>query len=271
MCRWIAYMGPAIPMSLPLIDASHSLLAQSQNSTEGAEAVNGDGFGVGWYSSHLGTPGVYRDVRPAWNDENFRCLTSHIRSHLFMAHVRAATGTNIQRSNCHPFRHDKWLFQHNGLIPEFHRVRRDLMMRLDDQLFAQVQGSTDSEVLFYLALSLGLEQDPGEALARTVGIVEELLTEKQISGEFHFTIAAADGDSLYAVRYASEGAPRSLYYATELEVLQQLDPGLAAIPEGSMVVVSEPLGTAVEWNKVHPGSLLRASRDGVSVSTFGPR
>ena len=271
MCRWIAYVGPAIPMSLPLIDASHSLLVQSLNSTEGAEAVNGDGFGVGWYSSHLGTPGVYRDVRPAWNDENFRCLASHIRSHLFMAHVRAATGTGIQRSNCHPFRHGKWLFQHNGVIPEFHRLRRELMMRLDENLFVEVQGSTDSEVLFFLALTLGLENNPAEALARTVGMVEELLTEKQINGEFHFTIAAADGESLYAVRYASEGAPRSLYYATELEVLQQLDPGLGAIPEGSMVVVSEPLGPALEWNKVSPGSLLQASRDGISVNTFGPR
>ena len=90
MCRWIAYVGPAIPMSLPLVDAQHSLLVQSLNATEGAEPTNGDGFGVGWYSSHLGTPGVYHDVRPAWNDENFRCLASHIRSHMFLAHIRAA-------------------------------------------------------------------------------------------------------------------------------------------------------------------------------------
>jgi glutamine amidotransferase len=257
-------------MSLPLVDAQHSLLVQSLNATEGAEPTNGDGFGVGWYSSHLGTPGVYHDVRPAWNDENFRCLASHIRSHMFLAHIRAATGSPIQRSNCHPFRHGKWLFQHNGLIPEFQRLRRDLMLCLNEDLFAEVHGSTDSEVLFYLALSYGLENDPAAALAKTVGKVEELLTQKRIDGGFHFSIAAADGDSLYAVRYASEGEPRSLYFATDLEVLQELDPAFGAIPEGSVVVVSEPLTPVLQWNKVHPGTLLTASRDGVQLTAFGP-
>ncbi len=270
MCRWIAYVGPAIPMSLPLVDAQNSLLVQSRNATESEEPTNGDGFGVGWYSSHLGTPGIYHDVRPAWNDENFRSLASHIRSHMFLAHVRAATGTAIQRSNCHPFRHGKWLFQHNGLIPEFHRLRRDLMLSISEELFNDIQGSTDSEVLFYLALSLGLENDPGDALARTVGKVEELLTQKRIDGGFHFSVAVANGDSLYAARYASEGEPRSLYYATELGVLQDVDPAFSAIPEGSVVVVSEPLAPVLQWNRVHPGTLLTASRDGVRLTAFGP-
>ncbi len=270
MCRWIAYVGPAIPMSLPLVDAQHSLLVQSHSAAESVEPTNGDGFGAGWYSSHLGTPGVYRDVRPAWNDENFRSLASHIRSHMFMAHVRAATGTAIQRSNCHPFRHGKWLFQHNGLIPQFHRIRRELMMRIDDDLFAEVQGSTDSEILFYLALTFGLQNNPAEALARTVGKVEELLVQKRIDGALHFSIAVADGENLYAVRYASEGEPRSLYYATDLDVLQEVDPAFGAIPEGSVVVVSEPLGPVLQWNEVHPGTLLTASRDGVRLTAFGP-
>jgi glutamine amidotransferase len=270
MCRWIAYAGPAIPMSLALVEPKHSLLVQSQNAVEGAEPTNGDGFGVGWYSSHLGTPGMFKDVRPAWNDENFIDLTRHVRSHLFMAHVRAATGTAIQRSNCHPFRYGKWMFQHNGLIPQFHQIRRDLVLRVAPELFNAISGTTDSELLFHLALTEGLDQDPRHALSRTVGIVQEMLSERQIEGELHFSAALSDGESLFAVRYASQGTPRTLYFATELDVLHTVYPEVTAIPEGSVIVVSEPLGPVLHWESVPPGTLLEAGRGTVRLENFQP-
>lgn len=270
MCRWIAYSGPAIPMSLALVTPEHSLLVQSQNATEGAESTNGDGFGVGWYSGHLGTPGIYRDVRPAWNDDNFRDLARHIRSHMFMAHIRAATGSAIQRSNCHPFRHGNWLFQHNGLIPEFRRIRRELLLRVAPELFDEICGTTDSELLFYLALTYGLEQNPREALSRTIGKIEEMLTEHRIEGELQFSAAIANGDSLFAVRYASHGTPRTLYYATDLDALQTVYEEFSAIPEGSVVVVSEPLGPLLNWEAVPPGTLLEAGGGKVMLESFRP-
>jgi len=270
MCRWIAYTGPVIPMSIALIDARHSLLVQSERSTMGEEPMNGDGFGIGWYSAHLPTPGVFRDVRPAWNDENFRDLAAHIRSGMFMAHIRATTGTAVQRSNCHPFRHGRWLFQHNGVIPEFHLLRRDLMFEVGQDYFGGIAGSTDSEVIFHLALSLGLEKDPPSALTRTVRLVEDAMARRGVTGEFQFSAAAADGESIYAVRYASCGTPRTLFYATDLEVLRELDPALGAIPEGSIVVVSEPLGETVHWEEVPPGTIIRAGRGGVEIGAFGP-
>ncbi len=270
MCRWIAYTGPVIPMSIALIDARHSLLVQSERSTMGEEPMNGDGFGIGWYSTHLGTPGVFRDVRPAWNDENFRDLAAHIRSGMFMAHIRATTGTAVQRSNCHPFRHGRWLFQHNGLIPDFHVLRRDLTFEVGQNYFDGIQGTTDSEIIFHLALTYGLEDDAPAALARTVATVEEAMRRHGVSAEFQFSAAAANGESIYAVRYASRGTPRSLFYATDLEVLQELDPALGAIPEGSIVVVSEPLGETIHWEEVPAGTIIRAGRGGVEIGPFGP-
>lgn len=270
MCRWIAYTGPIIPMSIALIDAKHSLLVQSERSTMGEEPMNGDGFGIGWYSTHLETPGVFRDVRPAWNDENFRDLAAHIRSGMFMAHIRATTGTAVQRSNCHPFRHGRWLFQHNGLIPAFHVLRRDLMFEVGPQYFDNIQGTTDSEVIFHLALTHGLEEDPGAALARTVTSIEEAMERHGVTDEFQFSATAANGQSIYAVRYASHGTPRTLFYATDLEILRELDPALGAIPEGSIVVVSEPLGDTVHWEEVRPGTIIRAGQGGVDIGPFGP-
>lgn len=270
MCRWIAYTGPEIPMSLALIEAKHSLLVQSSHAELGTEPTNGDGFGVGWYSRHLSTPGVYRDVRPAWNDENFRDVTAHIRSRMFLAHIRATTGTAVQRSNCHPFRYGRWLFQHNGLIPDFFRLRRDLLFEISGDFFDSIQGTTDSEVIFHLALTYGLENDPPAALVRSISTIESLMDKHGVEGELQFSAAVADGESIYAVRYANHGTPRTLFYATDLDVLKELDPHLEAIPEGSIVVVSEPIGPALHWEEVPSGTLIRAGRGGVDVEGFRP-
>jgi predicted glutamine amidotransferase len=270
MCRWIAYTGPVIPMSIALIDAKHSLLVQSERSTMGEEPMNGDGFGIGWYSDHLETPGVFRDVRPAWNDDNFRDLAAHIRSGMFLAHIRATTVTAVQRSNCHPFRHGRWLFQHNGLIPDFHLLRRDLMFEVGEEYFDGIQGSTDSEVIFHLALTFGLEDDAPVALTRTVATIEETMKRHGVEDEFQFSATAANGQSIYAVRYASRGTPRTLFYATDLGVLRELDPALGAIPEGSIVVVSEPLGPTVHWEEVPAGTIIRAGQGGVDIGPFRP-
>src|SRR5438876_10033062 len=102
MCRWIAYRGETIPLEQYVTAPAHSLVVQSQRSLESTAATNGDGFGMGWYGEHP-EPGLYREVRPAWSDENLRYLCRHIQSHLYFAHVRAATGTPITRVNCHPF------------------------------------------------------------------------------------------------------------------------------------------------------------------------
>src|SRR5450755_419285 len=138
---------------------THSLVDQSLHSRLGAETTNGDGFGVGWYGAP-DTPGVYRSIERAWNDQNLRELAGHISSPLFFTHIRAAIGSAVQQTNCHPFRHDHWLFMHNGYINEFATIKRDLILAVDPSLYPKIQGQADTEVLFYLALTFGLEDDP---------------------------------------------------------------------------------------------------------------
>src|SRR5690606_4317909 len=120
--------------------------------------TNGDGFGIAWYDEQP-EPGLYRDILPAWSDPNLRSLARQVRSGLFLAHVRASTGTATNRSNCHPFAVGRWSFMHNGQIAGYARLRRRLDMLLPEELYAHRLGTTDSEVMFLLALSLGLEQD----------------------------------------------------------------------------------------------------------------
>ena len=269
MCRWLAYVGPPIDISLVLIKPKHSLLVQSLHASMNKLPTNGDGFGIGWYTDKE-KPGIYRDIRPAWNDSNFSNVAEQTRSRMFMGHVRAATGTAIQRTNCHPFRYGRWLFQHNGSIPEYLKLRRQLLLEVDPGLFNFIEGNTDSELMFYLALTYGLESDPPAALERLVGRIEQLRKETGIEDALQFSVAVADGERLYAVRYSSCDESRSLFYTRDLEILRDYDPTLADIPAGSIVVVSEPLGTAVAWTEVTESSLIIAEESGVEMRAFNP-
>jgi glutamine amidotransferase len=197
---------------------------------------------------------VYRSIHPAWNDRNLRELAAGISSPLFLAHIRASTGTAIQETNTHPFRYGNWLWMHNGLIREFARVKRELLLAVDDSLFTSIEGTTDSELMFYLALTFGLEDDPVAAVERMVGLVERTGRKHGVELPIQMTVATSDGRTLWAFRYSSEGDSRSLYFSTRMDALKALHPDLvelAAISDETRVVVSEPLGDLEgAWNVV---------------------
>jgi glutamine amidotransferase len=274
MCRWLAYSGTPIPLEELLVKRDRSLIDQSLHSRLGATTTNGDGFGVGWYDDG-GTPRLYRSTHPAWNDRNLRELAAGVSSPLFFAHIRASTGTAIQQTNTHPFRCGRWLWMHNGLVREFARVRRELVLAVDDSLFASIEGTTDSETMFYLALTFGLERDPVSAVERMVGFVEETGRAHGVEHPVQMTIATTDGCSIWAFRYSSEGDSRSLYFSTRMDNLRALYPEseeLARLSDETRVVVSEPLGGLPgAWNEVpesHVG-IVRPGED--EMRPFVPR
>ena len=275
MCRWLAYSGSPILLEELLYKTDHSLIDQSLHSRLGVETTNGDGFGVGWYGATSETPAVFRSIEPAWNDRNLREVASHVESPLFLAHIRASTGTAVQQTNCHPFRFGKWLWVHNGLVREFPRVKRELALAVDKSLFSYIEGSTDSELLFYLALTLGLEDDPPGAVERMVGLVEETGRRHGIEHPIQMTIGTADGANAWAFRYSSEGKSRSLYYSTNVRTLREMypeRPRLQEVSDESRIIVSEPIvELAGAWNEVPESSygLVCAGED--RLHEFRPR
>ena len=194
MCRWMAWHGQPVLIDELLFKTQHGIVDQSLHSRMGAEPTNGDGVGVGWYGGGEG-PAVYHSVAPAWGDANLRELAAHVESPLFLVHVRAAIGSPVQQTNCHPFRHGRWLFVHNGYVGDFEVIRRDLMWAIDPKLFAGIVGSTDTEVVFRLALTFGLEEDPIGALERTVGLIETTATECGVAPMVQGTFGVSDGSS----------------------------------------------------------------------------
>lgn len=244
MCRWLAYIGEPRRIEQFLYDGPNSLCEQAQHSHKAKLGVHSDGGGLGWYGAPA-EPGLYRDAGPAWSDPNLRELARVLESHVFFAHVRASTGAPNIDVNCHPFRAGKWLFMHNGQIGGFRQLRRRLYAKLSDASFDAIVGGTDSELLFQLMITNGLDEDPDNAIFRTINDVETLRSGEGIKEAFRATIAITNGESIRALRWASDKAAPSLY--------------LNCTPTGALAV-SEPLDEDISsWRAVPANTMLRLS------------
>jgi predicted glutamine amidotransferase len=274
MCRWLAYSGSPVLIEDLLFKPDHSLIDQSLHSKFGAETTNGDGFGLGWYAD-AEAPGLFRSTEPAWNDRNLVNLSRHIESPLFLAHVRAASGGAIQQTNCHPFRCQNWLWMHNGAIFDFLRVKRDLVLAVAPELYPGIEGSTDSEVFFYLALTFGLRDDPATAVEHAVGFIERTGHEHDIEFPIQMTVATSDGTNLWAFRYSSEGDSRSLYYSSDVNALKEHFPDspiLQELSDESRLIVSEPLSDLEgAWNEMPESSWCLVKDGEDDMKRFSPR
>jgi predicted glutamine amidotransferase len=233
MCRLVAYTGEPILLENLVVTPQRSLVHQSMQADEAKVTTNGDGFGLGWYTGDVDAagapqlPAIYREVTPAWSDENLLSLCAAVRSPLFFAHVRATTGTAVARHNCHPFRYGKYLFMHNGQIGDYAKVRRELESSLPDHLYAHRRGATDSELMFLLTVAIiEAGAKPVDAMTAMLEDVRAKMQARAIKTALRFTAVLSDGESLFVMRYASDSKPPSLY--------------LCAC-EGGTVVASEPL------------------------------
>jgi len=257
MCRWLAYSGSPVDVDRLLLAPKNSLIAQSLSATMGATVSNGDGFGLGWYGERE-APALFHSIEPAWSDRNLRELAAAIRTRLVFAHIRAATATPVQKTNCHPFRYGRWLWMHNGFIREFARIKRELAFDVAPALYPFIEGSTDSELFFYLALTLGLETDPPDAVARAVHRIEAIGRRHGVEHPIRMSVATSDGVRLWAFRYSSEGDSPSLFFSTDVPTLRATypdNPDFAGYCDDARVIVSEPLGDLKGvWNEVPESS-----------------
>jgi glutamine amidotransferase len=190
--------------------------------------------------------------------------------------MRAAIGSPVQQTNCHPFRHGRWLFVHNGYLGGIHNVRRDLVLAVDPSLFPDMRGSTDTEVVFHLALTHGLEDDPLGALERTVGFIEATAALHGVPDAVQGTFAVTDGTCLWAVRYATQGPPRSLFASADIDAIHELYPAherLQRLSRDDRLIVSEPLADLPGvWQEIPPTTAVSVRRGGVlEERPFRPR
>jgi predicted glutamine amidotransferase len=254
---------------------SHSLIEQSRAARFTTHLTNADGFGVGWYGlSEL--PGVYRSVAPAWSDRNLQELCAQIASPLFLAHVRAATGTPAQQTNCHPFRDGRWLVVHNGFVDNYPRLRRDLRWRWSLASSSASRGPPTQSCCSSWRSPSDSTEDPLPALERMAGYVDTIGHRHGVAEPLQMTAGVSDGERLYAVRYASGQAEANspLYVSNDARDVRQLypeDERLQHLSDEARAVVSEPLADLPGlWREVPPSSAEPADDQEVPCTSQAP-
>jgi glutamine amidotransferase len=237
MCRHAAYLGPAISLSRFLEDPDHSLVTQAYKPREMLTAtLNADGFGIGWQLAD-GSFGTYTNPMPVWSDVNLAHIGRALVSPLWLGNVRSATpGLPVNQANTHPFLVEGRLFSHNGFIHGFaDGPRARLRAHLEARHDAPIRGNTDSEYLFAaLRQELDGANDGETALRRLFDRVEDWLGG--VHGLFNFLLA--DGEAVYASRFAVRHEAPSLYVGS--------DPMFA----GGWLVASEPFTDDTSWQPV---------------------
>jgi glutamine amidotransferase len=271
VCRFVGYLGPELLLADLLYRPANSLIRQSFDSKERREPLNGDGFGVGWYTPEISsTPGLGVSVTPAWNNQNLHRASKHIRSRCIFAHVRAASpGMHVSEANCHPFQHGRFLWMHNGTIAEFWRIKRRLRASLPDHLYHKIEGTTDSEHAFSVFLhllgdceALCPAADMGDTLVKTIAQLEKWSAEAGISRPSYYNFAVTDGQSMAAVRYVSDPnlQPASLYYSSrgKYECHEGVGKLLEChVSERSVIIASERLTSdETAWVRVETNHVL---------------
>jgi glutamine amidotransferase len=260
MCRWVAYAGNAIYLENLLFLQKNSLISQSLKATKSVLTTNGDGFGVAWYGSRS-SPGIFKDVLPAWNDENLKEISKHIKSELFFAHVRAATGTSVSRTNCHPYAYENWTFMHNGHIGDWHLHRREIESLISKEFYAYRLGTTDSEALFLLALTMGLMDDPVKGMSLAVEKIQNILEKNNSTDPLRISAALSNGKSIWAYRHSSDLKSPSLFYGTPDTHQKHVKPGAVS------TIASEPFDDDLDhWHEVSESSYLVWTNGRVAVS-----
>lgn len=256
-------------LSKLLYEPKNSLIHQSFNSQEREEPLNGDGFGLGWYTPELsGEPALFRSISPAWHNQNLKYLASHIRTPCFFAHVRAATVSDVAETNCHPFHYKSLLMMHNGDIAGFEEIQRELLRSLSDPVYHWVRGQTDSEhffALFLEQLNAARCAGPGnsysadevyQGLIHAAERLRDLQRRAKVTGFNYLNIAVTSGSSTVAVRYTDDPEldADSMYYSTgsRYECHGGVCQMVRALDESKAVlIVSEKLTNLVDdWHLV---------------------
>lgn len=254
MCRFVSYIGKTPLVISQLLDQPvNSLINQSRAARDGSHGINADGFGLAWYDASTGDgPGTFKSTQPAWNDSNLLHLADKIRSTCFLSHVRASTVGDVNFNNCHPFYYKQYSFVHNGTIRQFCKIKRALLNKLDDDLYEEIKGQTDSEHLFFLIMQF-LKDNPEHTLAMAVQqAFNWVINQQEKADDGHYArlnIVITDGKQLIATRFVSKGKdPLSLNYSLNNTIARPEDTTNAG---ASVIIASEPLTDyAPSWEEL---------------------
>ena len=263
MCRLLAYKGTSIAVDELLYKPKNSLINQSVNAKELEEPLNGDGFGIGWYSQDISPePATFVSLNPAWSNRNLRNLAPKIKTECLLAHVRAASVGEVSESNCHPFQYKTLLMAHNGGIEHFSKIKRDLRSGISDELYNWIKGQTDSEHIFAFLVnriltkhSVATPESVIEAFEYTFNTLKSLMEKHEIKEEAYLNMVVTNGHFLVGTRYVSnpQEEPLTLYHSEGARYVVEDGVTHMKAPQDddqAVLVVSEKLTEGSHWTMI---------------------
>ena len=242
MCRHIARIGAPVALGAVLVEPRHSLLAQTIAPRYQADGVNNvDGFGVAWYADGAPTPHRFRVAKPMADDPTLGGNDAISASGFVAAARNASPGLALMETNTAPYVAERWAFSHNGFVRRFADRRDELCADISPRRRGGIEGTTDSELLFALALT-GVDDgaDPATALARVVALVGD--------DESKLNFLLTDGRSIWATRWGN-----SLF---------------TLATDDAVVVASEPYDRGDGWAEVPDRSLVVATPDTITIGAL---
>lgn len=239
MCRVVGWLGRPRTIADVVYAPPNGLAKQAYAPRRQRHGrLNADGFGAGWYVDGRRQPVRYRRAQPMWTDASFADIAQTIGTGCLLAAVRnASPGMPLDESATQPFTAGRWLFAHNGFVPD--------RAALADLLPAGTvpESAVDSALLWALVRQRLAD---GEDLASAVG---DTVTEvaKMASGRINLFVT--DGERIAATAYGD-----TLFF-------RQDDDGVT--------VASEPGDDEPGWQEVADRSLLTAAARQVDVDSLG--
>jgi gamma-glutamyl hercynylcysteine S-oxide hydrolase len=234
VCRHLAYIGPPVPLSSPVLDAPHGLLRQSYAPLDmrGGGTINADGFGAGWYPEAGADAVRYRSAAPIWSDMSFAALAATTRSGALLAAVRSATvGMPITETAAAPFAEDRWLFSHNGVVRGWPDAVADIAARLPVTDLLTLDAPTDAALLWALVRHrLRGGTDPASALVDVVTAVAVAAPGSRLN------LLLTDGAGIWACAWGHALSVRT-DHDTALVASEPIDgrPGWTEVPDRHLV------------------------------------
>ena len=262
MCRLYAmHANEPTRVECGLVKSQTALMAQSQSDMGGY--AHGHGWGVADYPD--GLPMVEKQVWAAFHGEHFARKAARVYAKTVVAHVRRATVGGTSLENTHPFHHGRWIFAHNGTVPNFETVRMKLLDHMDPLHRSEIRGTTDSEHVFRYLLSLFLRH-PERGLVATVrdGLEQVIAWCAEVDPEARvgLNIILTDGDHLIGSRYN-----RSLVYLCRDHTFDCPICGKPHVHHDArkayqaVEIASEPVTVGEDWYEVPNHTIFHVAED----------
>jgi glutamine amidotransferase len=178
------------------------VLRESPRSLAALSREHPDGWGMAVFEARAMSPHwrLHKAPACATDDSRFHELAMAERGEVLVSHIRQKTVGPTSVHNTHPFQRGRWVFAHNGTVKDIPYLRR----RSSAARLAEIQGDTDSEVLFAYFLTkldeAGLSGSPADGETdRVVATASREARAHPDIGAFNFLLS--DGETIYAHRF----------------------------------------------------------------------